>query len=187
MSLYAVLAVHFFKPIYKEECQMWRETNSCDKEWCGATPRGGCFGEEYYGNFFSALYTLFQMLTGDSWSEMGVRPVLSYFDDSPISKFGAGMFFVSFQVINSIVFMNLIVAVLLDGMQATQQKEQESQSGGPNQDLIDVRDELLAKMSHFSQRQEEVRTQLTCVLAALRNTSYECPSSHTASNLQAKS
>merc|ERR1711904_67370 len=173
MSLYAVLAVHFFKPIYKEECQMWQETQSCDKDWCGGTPRGGCFGDEYYGNFLSALYTLFQLLTGDSWSEMGVRPVLSYYDDSPVSKFGAGMFFVSFQVINSIVFMNLIVAVLLDGMQATQQKEQDSPSEAQNRELVDLRDEVLAKMAYFSNTQEEVRTQLTCVLAALQHTPRE--------------
>merc|ERR1719352_31854 len=33
------------------------------------TARGFYYGQEYYGTFFRALYTLFQVLTGESWSE----------------------------------------------------------------------------------------------------------------------
>ena len=33
------------------------------------TPRGYHYGQEYYGTFGRSLYTLFQVLTGESWSE----------------------------------------------------------------------------------------------------------------------
>lgn len=37
------------------------------------SPRGLSFGEEYFGTFTKALYTLFQLLLGDSWSEVVTR------------------------------------------------------------------------------------------------------------------
>jgi hypothetical protein len=37
------------------------------------TPRGQSYGEEYFGNFAAALFTLFQALMGDSWSEAIAR------------------------------------------------------------------------------------------------------------------
>lgn len=36
----------------------------------GYSARGIPFGEEYFGNFGRALYTCFQLLLGDSWSEV---------------------------------------------------------------------------------------------------------------------
>ena len=40
------------------------------------TARGFHFGQEYFGTFSRSLYTLFQVLTGESWSEAVVRPLL---------------------------------------------------------------------------------------------------------------
>ena len=111
------------------------------------TPRGLCFSEEYYGNFFRAWYTLFQVLTGESWSEVAARPILfgwDYFADAAstccdeistadgvetvckgcegeyatngLSNVIAGIFFLSFVIINGFVLINVVVAVLLNEM-----------------------------------------------------------------------
>ena len=34
------------------------------------------YGQEYYGNFLRSLFTLFQVLTGESWSEVVARPLI---------------------------------------------------------------------------------------------------------------
>ena len=67
------------------------------------------FGHEYFGNFFKSLYTLFQVLTGDSWSEAIGRPLLEL---SPITA----LYFISFVLIVGIVLVNVVVAVLLEKM-----------------------------------------------------------------------
>lgn len=117
MSIYAVLAVDCFYDLYAEHCKLEVPPGGA------ITARGNCYGEEYYGNFLTALYTLFQILTGESWSEAGVRPIFHYYwyvEPSYLSTFGVAIFFVSFVLINSFVILNVVVAVLLDGMnQAT--------------------------------------------------------------------
>ena len=41
------------------------------------------YGQEYWGNFMKSLYTLFQVLTGESWSEAVARPILFGWLDHP--------------------------------------------------------------------------------------------------------
>merc|ERR1719174_1251008 len=82
LCIYAVLAVDFFKDIHAD-CHDIEA--SCGRHCLppGAkTARGKCFGEDYYGSFLKSLYTLFQILTGESWSEAAVRPVLHFFEQS---------------------------------------------------------------------------------------------------------
>lgn len=68
---------------------------------------------EYWGTFFQALLTLFQILTGDSWAASIARPVV-YGYTSPLSTLAAGLFFVSFVIIGSFILFNVVVAVLLE-------------------------------------------------------------------------
>lgn len=111
LCIYAVLAVDFFKDIH-EGCL------DLDSPPLGAvTPRGKCFGEDYYGSFLRSLYTLFQILTGESWSEAAVRPVFHFFEHSVADMFGCAVFFISFILLNAVVLLNVVVAVLIEGMQ----------------------------------------------------------------------
>lgn len=89
-----------------------------------ATGRGNDWGHEYFGNFGKALFTLFQILTGDSWAEAIGRPVLEGW-----SPMGTTIFFVSFILLHSVVLINVVVAVLLEKM-VTPEEEDE----GPNTD-----------------------------------------------------
>merc|ERR1740123_1409172 len=68
VMIYAVLAVDLYSDYYVM-------VNPSDPDNQDVTARGEKYSEEYYGTFFKALYTLFQILTGESWSEMGVRPI----------------------------------------------------------------------------------------------------------------
>jgi hypothetical protein len=75
------------------------------------TARGYTNGYEYYGTFSRALFTLFQVMTGESWSEAIARPLIFGWNSSSIV---AATFFVSFIILTQIVLMNVVVAVLLD-------------------------------------------------------------------------
>merc|ERR1719482_2437952 len=113
MSIYAILAVEFFQDV-SEGCHNLNITKGV-----GITPRGNCVGEENFGKFSKSLYSMFQVLTGESWAEAIARPVFSDFDDAVgLRRLGSALFFVSYVIVTSFVLANVVVAVLLDKMQA---------------------------------------------------------------------
>jgi len=114
MCIYSILAVEFFKEV-GVGCLGAKYT----REGFG-TKRVYCMGHEYFGTFSKSMYTFFQVLTGESWSENVARPVIWYFQD-PIKQLGSGLFFVSFVLVTSFVLTNVVVAVLLDKMTANEE------------------------------------------------------------------
>jgi len=79
------------------------------------TSREICFGYEYFGTFTRAWYTLFQVLTGESWSEAVARPILFGWNDyGGLSIYLSSGFFILFVIINAFILFNVFVAVLLD-------------------------------------------------------------------------
>ena len=76
-------------------------------------------------DFFKALYTLFQVLTGESWSEAIARPLLEW------SPWATAVYFVSFILINGVVLINVVVAVLLEKMVDDEPEEEEEEDETP--------------------------------------------------------
>ena len=87
--------------------------------------RGYTLGDEYYGTFSRSLFTMFQVLTGESWAEAIARPLVFGFN-SPNGGFVVGFFFTSYLLIMQIVLMNVVVAVLLDKFVEPADKEEDS-------------------------------------------------------------
>jgi hypothetical protein len=128
MCIYAILAVEYFRDAgadgtFVTETKLDEFGVSLGRDAQGMeiianqtvtsiTARGLRYGEEYYGTFSRALYTLFQVLTGESWAEAVARPLL--FGVNPRNAFGTAFFFTSFILITQIVLVNVVVAVLLD-------------------------------------------------------------------------
>jgi hypothetical protein len=108
MSIYAILAVEFYQNIGV----------GCTKEFSThkwlKTARENCVGYEYFGRFTLSLYTFFQVLTGESWSEAVARPAMWEFYYVPLKSVSGGFFYVSFVLISSFILTNVVVAVLLD-------------------------------------------------------------------------
>ena len=99
--------------------------------------RGYVIGDEYYGTFSRALFTLFQVLTGDSWAEVIVRPLLfGYNNAGAMSATFVGVFFSSYLLLMQIVLINVVVAVLLDKFVADDPEK--SSSGGGEADAKKV-------------------------------------------------
>lgn len=120
MCIYAILAVESFRDFgvegeYGTEQTLMDANGSTYIERHNATSitaREMRMGQEYYGTFSRSLYTLFQVLTGESWAEAIARPLIFGLD--PQFAFGPAIFFTSFILITQIVLVNVVVAVLLD-------------------------------------------------------------------------
>lgn len=83
-----------------------------------ATKLFGAILPDRFGTLGSSLYTLFQMMTLESWSEANVRPILA---TQPL----AWMFFVPFILLATFVVLNLFIGVIVDSIQ-TLRAERES-------------------------------------------------------------
>merc|ERR1712187_1009727 len=165
MFIYAVLAVELFGYAESIHLNCWEKDSPVianmdgfDKELIAndteghffflagekhqITARGMCWGVEYYSTFGRSLYTLFQILTGDSWSEAVVRPIFQFFDNA-FDQFFAGIFFCSFIMLNALVLINVVVAVLLDKMpkDEPEKPEEDHDAEGENSDPDLVTDE----------------------------------------------
>ena len=114
MCFYAILAVELFG----KHGLGGSYVNILGNNVTLVTFRGLSYGEEYYGNFARALFTLFQALTGESWAESIARPAVFSDGTSATSGGLAGIFYVTFMGICSIILINVVVAVLLDTMMA---------------------------------------------------------------------
>jgi voltage-gated sodium channel len=77
------------------------------------------FGEafpEWFGSLGASLYTLFQVMTLESWSMGIVRPVMETF---PL----AWLYFLPFILIATFMMLNLFIAVVVNAMQATHDQD----------------------------------------------------------------
>jgi len=110
MCIYAIIGVDRFQDYGKGGTF----ENEAGVEIDLMTARGQEYGFEYFGDFGKALFTMFQVLTGESWSEVICRPL--FHSSSATTSFGSMIFFVSFVILNSVVLINVVVAVLLEKM-----------------------------------------------------------------------
>mmetsp|Transcript_4580 Transcript_4580/g.10724 ORF Transcript_4580/g.10724 Transcript_4580/m.10724 type:complete len:436 (+) Transcript_4580:69-1376(+) len=110
MSIYAILGVEFFGSF----ANGGNFTNEFDEVVPILTARDLPFGDENFGNFHRSLFTMFQVLTGESWSEVVTRPMLHTTDVT--QAMGVSAFFVSFNLVNGLVLINVVIAVLLEKM-----------------------------------------------------------------------
>lgn len=123
MCIYAILAVEFYQDV-GEGCESTNYTNVEGASGGYYSLRQQCFGQEYFGTFTKAIYTFFQVLTGESWSEMVARPAIWYFSNDWFRATASALFFVSFVLVTAYLLINVVVAVLLDKMSATEPEDE---------------------------------------------------------------
>jgi len=79
------------------------------------------YGEDFpqwFGTLGESFYTLFQVMTLESWSMGIVRPVMEMYPN-------AWAFFIPFVFIATFVMINLIVAIVVDAMAAINKEEED--------------------------------------------------------------
>jgi len=160
MSIYAILGVEFFLNFDKGGTYINQENLTVEL----ITPRMYNYGDEYFGTFCRALFTLFQVLTGESWAEVVARPLLFGVNEAPFGVVGAAIYFLSYVLVASFVLINLVVAVLLDKMVA----EPEPDGHPPKDPTFDLLERIYAEQMRqadvidtLSRRQKRVERALT--------------------------
>jgi voltage-gated sodium channel len=73
---------------------------------------------EWFGSIGASLYTLFQVMTLESWSMGIVRPVMEVYP-------AAWLFFIVFILLTTFAVLNLFIAIVVDAMSASEHQEQE--------------------------------------------------------------
>ena len=107
---------------------------------------GGAF-PQWFGSIGESMYSLFQIMTLESWSMGIVRPVMEQFPH-------AWAFFVPFIIISSFTVLNLFIAIIVDSMQ-TMHKEEEERTVERIETVVDQDTRLVS--SEINQLREEVR------------------------------
>ena len=84
-----------------------------------ATKLIGTAFPELFGNIGASMFSLFQVMTLESWSMGIVRPVMEVYPQ-------AWLFFVPFIVVTSFTVLNLFIALIVNSMQTLQTRSQET-------------------------------------------------------------
>ena len=72
--------------------------------------------EQWFGNIGRSMFTLFQIMTLESWSMGIVRPIMNSFS-------WAWVFFVPFILVTSFAVLNLFIGIIVDAMQTQSLKD----------------------------------------------------------------
>ena len=87
---------------------------------------------QWFGSIGDSLYTLFQIMTLESWSMGIVRPVMEVHPS-------AWAFFVLFILIATFTMLNLFIAIIVNAMQSFSEDEEHA---GESKELNELRDEV---------------------------------------------
>ncbi|WP_379547655.1 ion transporter [Qipengyuania sp. DSG2-2] len=97
---------------------------------------GGAF-PEWFGNLGASLYSLFQIMTLESWSMGIVRPVMEEFPY-------AWAFFVPFILLTSFIVLNLFIGVIVNAMAEATDEEAHSEREMIIEELRALREDVAA-------------------------------------------
>ena len=109
-----------------------------------ATKLFGAEFDEWFGTIGRSFFSLFQIMTLESWSMGIVRPVM---DEFPY----AWVFFVAFILSTTFAVLNLFIAIIVNSMHEAAEQEAEAQG----KELQPVLDELQALRSEIAELRRE--------------------------------
>jgi voltage-gated sodium channel len=97
---------------------------------------------DWFGTLGRSAYSLFQIMTLESWSMGIVRPVMEVY---PL----AWMFFVPFIMVTTFAVVNLLVGLIVNSMQDAHHEEADAQTGA-------YRDDVTARLAAIEERLDRV-------------------------------
>jgi voltage-gated sodium channel len=117
-----------------------------------ATKTFGAAFPDWFGSLGASLYTLFQVMTLESWSMGIARPVMQEFPYAPL-------FFVPFILIATYSMLNLFIAVVVSTMQSLHDEEKAAIAEETGL-YGDTADELRALRERIASMEDLLRTHL---------------------------
>ena len=95
---------------------------------------------QWFGTLGASMYTLFQVMTLESWSMGIARPVMEQFPN-------AWVFFIIFVLLSTFVMVNLLIGIIVDAIfaikdEGSEDKKEESRSDKKIEDIESLRREI---------------------------------------------
>ncbi len=102
--------------------------------------------DEWFGTLGRSLYSLFQIMTLESWSMGIVRPVMEVYPY-------AWIFFVAFVVLTTFAVLNLFIAIIVNSMHEVADEDSEQR----HDDMVALRDEIRGLRADMALLRERTR------------------------------
>lgn len=118
-----------------------------------ATNMFGASFDDWFGSVGRSMYTLFQMMTLESWSMGIARPVMEVHPH-------AWAFFVVFILLATFIILNLIMGVIVDALQSQAQLESERTAEHIEDATHKVDIHLAKKLDEMSKQLSEIQQKL---------------------------
>jgi len=115
--------------------------------------------QEWFGTVGASAYTLFQIMTLESWSMGIVRPTMEYF---PLSW----IFFVPFIIITSFAVLNLFIGIIVDAMQMAQEPDRQADKAEMKSFTQEEVSELMERLQEMSAEVSALHQKLDRLAAA---------------------
>lgn len=106
------------------------------------------FGDQFpdwFGSLGKSAYTLFQIMTLESWSMGIARPVMEAYP-------WAWLFFVPFILISSFMVLNLFIAIIVSATQEVHESEQRAERQAADDKARHEREEIVRLLRDISER-----------------------------------
>ena len=108
---------------------------------------------QWFGTIGESMYSLFQIMTLESWSMGIVRPVMETYPY-------AWAFFVPYIIVTTFAALNLFIGVVVNAMQAEHNKAAEDQRGMLHDETASLGDEIKAMRAEIAALRGEVTERL---------------------------
>lgn len=118
-----------------------------------ATKLFGALFPSWFGSIGESMYTLFQIMTLESWSMGIVRPIMDVY---PL----AWIFFVPFVVVTSFAVLNLFIALIVNSMQSVHLQDRSSAEAEAQQ-AHNEREALLRRIDRLADEIRQMRREST--------------------------
>ena len=105
---------------------------------------------DWFGSIDESMFTLFQIMTLESWSMGIVRPVMEIYP-------WAGILFVVFIVLSSFTVLNFFIAIIIDSMQTLNESKQNNEISEMEVDKIYAVEEYNTELQIIRREIEELK------------------------------
>ncbi len=99
---------------------------------------------EWFGNIGKSMYTLFQVMTLESWSMAIVRPVMEVFPY-------AWIFFIPFITVTTFTVLNLFIGIIVDAMATIKEQDQlkKAKESDVDEHILAIKNDITALRRHL--------------------------------------
>ncbi len=118
-----------------------------------ATKLFGAAFPDWFGSVGASMYSLFQIMTLESWSMGIVRPVMETYP-------WAWAFFVPFIIVTSFAVLNLFIALIVNSMQKIHDEEMRGEREEAETEAHDERTALMAELSALRADMRAIKSKL---------------------------